>query len=241
MNGPPVVVFGATSTLGRALAQQWAQQGHPLVLVGRQAAEVARSAADVGLRHQVAVRGVVADAMAPDFPGVVSAALADVGRLAGLAWVFGVMPSVGDTSAAEVERVFRVNLTAAVAAVEDLLPRVDRDGCVLLVSSVAGDRGRRSNYLYGAAKAGLTVYGQGLRHRLARGGPRVTVVKLGVVDSQMTWGRSAPGATTPARAARAIAGQVARGRGVVYVPSWWRWVVTVLRLLPEPLFNRLDF
>ena len=133
-----------------------------------------------------------------------------------------------------------VNFGAAVAAVEGLLPHTAPSGFIVLLSSVAGERGRARNYIYGASKAALTTYGSGLNHRLAGKGPRVTVVQLGVVDSQMTWGMDAgTSGAAPAKVADSIARAVKKRRARVYVPTRWGLIMPILRLLPEVLFNRL--
>jgi decaprenylphospho-beta-D-erythro-pentofuranosid-2-ulose 2-reductase len=113
-------------------------------------------------------------------------------------------------------------------------------GFVCALSSVAGERGRQSNYLYGAAKAGLTTYLSGLRNRLAPAGVRVLTVKAGIVDTRMSAGM--PGAAlaaSPAAVARAVVRAITRGRDVVYVPWFWRWIMLVIRLIPERVFKRL--
>ena len=109
-----------------------------------------------------------------------------------------------------------------------------------VIGSVAGDRGRQSNYVYGAAKAGLTAYLSGLRNRLAATGVQVLTVKAGIVDTRMSAGM--PGAAlaaSPAAVARAVVSAITRGRDVVYVPWFWRWIMLVIRMIPEPVFKRL--
>jgi decaprenylphospho-beta-D-erythro-pentofuranosid-2-ulose 2-reductase len=113
-------------------------------------------------------------------------------------------------------------------------------GFVCALSSVAGERGRQSNYVYGAAKAGLTAYLSGLRNRFASAGVRVLTVKAGVVDTRMSAGM--PGArlaASPAAVARTVVRAVTSGRDVVYVPWFWRWIMLVIRLIPERVFKRL--
>jgi short-subunit dehydrogenase len=115
-----------------------------------------------------------------------------------------------------------------------------RGGFLCVLSSVAGDRGRQSNYLYGAAKGGLTVYLQGLRNRLSRSGVQVTTVKPGFVDTPMTYGK--PGlflTATPERAARGILRAIRRRKDEVYVPGFWRWIMEIVRTVPECVFKRM--
>jgi short-subunit dehydrogenase len=113
---------------------------------------------------------------------------------------------------------------------------------VLAVGSVAGDRGRGSNYVYGAAKAGLAVFMQGLHHRLAqRKSPiRAVVVKPGFVDTPMTAGmaRGGPLWATPVQIAQVILRAMEGGGAIVYAPWFWRWVMLIIRLLPQAVMNR---
>ena len=113
-------------------------------------------------------------------------------------------------------------------------------GFICGITSVAGDRGRQSNYIYGSSKAALGVYLQGLRDRLSGAGVTVTTIKPGFVDTPMTFGR--PGLTglaSPQRVARVIRRAIEGGRAVVYVPWFWRWIMLFLRLVPERIFRRL--
>ena len=114
-------------------------------------------------------------------------------------------------------------------------------GAVVGVGSVAGDRGRLGNYVYGAAKAGFATYMSGLRNRLGRSGVHVMTVKPGPVDTAMTWGLdSMPFMTTPDAAARDIAKGLRKGRNVIYTAGIWRLVMLVIRNVPEPIFKKLS-
>ena len=117
-----------------------------------------------------------------------------------------------------------------------------RSGTLVVVSSVAGDRGRASNYVYGAAKAGFTAFLSGLRNRLAPAGIRVVTVKPGFVRTRMTAGMKLPPLLTaePEEVGDAIFKAAETGRGdVVYVRGIWRIVMTVIAMIPEPVFKRL--
>ena len=111
------------------------------------------------------------------------------------------------------------------------------------VSSVAGDRGRQSNYLYGSTKAGFSTYLDGMRNRLYRSGVTVITVKPGFVDTSMTWGLlnpKSPLVATPERVARDIARAIRRRKNTVYTPWFWALVMLAIRLVPEPIFKRLS-
>jgi NAD(P)-dependent dehydrogenase (short-subunit alcohol dehydrogenase family) len=127
-------------------------------------------------------------------------------------------------------------LTAAAARLE-----ASGGGTLVALSSVAGDRGRQSNYPYGAAKGGLSVFLQGLRNRLARRGVHVLTVKLGFVDTPMTEALPKnPLYAQPDVVARNVLRAVARRRDLVYVPAFWRWIMLVIRAIPERLFKRMS-
>jgi short-subunit dehydrogenase len=110
------------------------------------------------------------------------------------------------------------------------------------ISSVAGDRGRQSNFIYGATKAAFSTYLAGLRNRLHRSGVAVITVKPGFVDTSMTWGRlnaESPIVAQPERIGRDVARAIRKRKNVMYTPWFWAWIMPIIRLIPEPLFKRL--
>jgi len=233
-----VLIVGATSGIAQALARAFARQGWGLVLAGRDLPEVGRIAVDLSLRHRVPVAIV----------GFEATAYGEHGRLL-VDWdLEGVVVChgyLGDQRLAEVDweeahRIVDVNYTSYVsvltAAAQYFEPR--GRGFLCAISSVAGDRGKQSNYVYGSAKAGVTVFMQGLRNRLHRSGVRVVTVKPGFVDTAMTYGLVKRGAS-PEKVADAVYRGVARGRDVIYVPGLWRWIMLVIRHIPEAVFKRL--
>jgi decaprenylphospho-beta-D-erythro-pentofuranosid-2-ulose 2-reductase len=241
-----VIVLGAAGGIGRALANELAQRGYDLVLAGRNAEELAAVAADLRLRHGVTTRCEAFDALAPETHGtfVEACRLASRDSLAGAVVCFGYLGDQSDAQndPAETKRILDTNLLGAASILGALANHFEakRRGFLCAISSVAGDRGRQSNYIYGAAKAGLTVFLQGLRNRLFRSGVRVITIKAGFVDTRMTFGR--PGmflVASPERAGRAIARAIGRGRDVVYVPGFWRVAMLVIRSIPERVFKRL--
>jgi short-subunit dehydrogenase len=117
-----------------------------------------------------------------------------------------------------------------------------RGGCLAAISSVAGDRGRQSNYIYGAAKAGLSTFLDGLRNRMFRVGVHVLSIKPGFVDTPMTLGKinpRSPLVASPDRVARDIDRALLRRENVLYTPWFWWPIMKVIRLVPEPIFKRL--
>jgi short-subunit dehydrogenase len=240
-----VLVAGATSAIARAVAAELARRGHALVLAARDLAEAEALAADLRLRHGVAARAARFDAL--DFASHAAFAaelIAEGDGLEGVVVAFGWM---GDAERArhepdEARRTLDVNFTAVVSLLTPLADHLEGRGAgfICVVSSVAGDRGRQSNYVYGAAKGGLTVYLQGLRNRLFPAGVRVVTVKPGFVDTRMTFGL--PGTflvAPPERVAAGIVKAIDRGADEVYLPGFWRPVMMAIRAVPERIFKRM--
>ena len=117
-----------------------------------------------------------------------------------------------------------------------------RSGFTIVIGSVAGERGRKRNYVYGSAKGALALFAQGLRGRLAASGVHVMTVKLGTVDTRMTWGREGALLTiAPTKAADLIYAAYRKHAEVVYVPWFWRFIMGAVRSIPESRFKRLNF
>jgi decaprenylphospho-beta-D-erythro-pentofuranosid-2-ulose 2-reductase len=238
-----VLVLGGTSTIARAIAAELAARGFDLALAGRDLAELDAVAADLRVRHGVAASVHRMDVLDMD-KHAVSLAPCLTADLRGVVLAFGYLGDQrrAESDAAEARRILDTNLTGSAIALEVVAAHLARlgGGFVCALSSVAGERGRQSNYVYGAAKAGLTAYLSGLRNRLASAGVRVVTVKAGIVDTRMSAGM--PGAAlaaSPVSVARAVVRAIEGGRDVVYVPWFWRWIMLVIRLIPEPLFKRL--
>jgi short-subunit dehydrogenase len=250
MSGEVWIVLGATSALARAFALQAGHSGTALLLVGRDPERLAPLAADAAIRTERPVDTAVldladAEAIGPAAEAIWAAATAlDAGPV-NLFVAAGTMPAQADADRdpALIRHTAQATFAGVAETLHRLAPRFGAQGAgrIVVVGSVAGDRGRPSNYAYGAAKAGLHAYLQGLRARLHADGVSVTTVKPGFMDTAMTWGL--PGlffVADPADAARTIWRGAARRRGVVYVPWFWRWIMLIVRLIPEPLFKRLN-
>jgi decaprenylphospho-beta-D-erythro-pentofuranosid-2-ulose 2-reductase len=242
-NGP-VLILGALSDVGRAVARAFGQDGHPLILAARRPDRLEDDARDLTLRYGVPVHVVAFDALDT---GSHPAFLDSLGCLPDIAVC--VVGLLGQQKEAErswpaADLILRTNYLGPASVLGELANRMEARGrgCIVGVSSVAGERGRASNYLYGSAKAGLTAFLSGLRNRLARSGVRVITVKPGFIDTSMTRGMTLPPALTaqPEEVAAGIRAAVRRGRDVVYLKPVWRWIMAVIRLIPEPLFKKLN-
>ena len=240
-----VVIFGATSGIAQAVAREYARRGARMVLVARAPERLAAVAADLEVRGATVVRRV---AELTDLLGqgaLVDEAVAALGGIDVALIAHGMLPDQGEAARnpALSRTTWEANFVSAAALAERLAERMAEagHGVLAVLSSVAGERGRASNYVYGAAKAALTTYASGLGHRLRGTGVTVVTVKPGPVDTPMTAGRGvSPGLLADvdevgARIHRALE----RRERVVYVPGRWRWVMAVIRSLPVRLFERL--
>ncbi|MFO1533249.1 MAG: SDR family oxidoreductase [Thermoplasmatota archaeon] len=239
-----ILVFGATSAIAEGCCRIWAERGESLFLVGRDARRLDAIAADLRLRG-AAAETYVADAREwMHHVAAVDAAFARLGGVDAALVAHGVLPDQEEAQrdAAYALQTFDVNFGSLLALTTELANRFEgqRAGVLCAISSVAGDRGRPSNYVYGAAKAATTALLSGLRARLHRSGVAVVTVKPGFVDTPMT-ARFRKGFlfVSPQRVARAIVRAMDARRDVVYVPWFWRPVLRVLREIPEPIFKRL--
>jgi short-subunit dehydrogenase len=242
-----VLVAGAGSALARALAEGLAGRGHGLILAARDASEAGRTAADLRLRFGVPASALAFDARdalaSSDLVARAEAALP--GGLAGVVLAFAAMPEqeLVERDGAAGLAMIDVNVRSTMAILESSAALLEtRPGSFLCAfSSVAGDRGRRKNYAYGATKAALSTAMEGLSARLAPKGVTVLCVKPGPTDSPMTWGLvpASPLLARPETVARNVLSALSRNRSVVYTPWFWRPIMAVLRALPATIFRRL--
>jgi decaprenylphospho-beta-D-erythro-pentofuranosid-2-ulose 2-reductase len=240
-----VLVVGGTSAIGYEVARSFAESGARLYLTGRNGEKLA------AVRDDLRVRG------APQV-GTVLLDVTDVGRheavvqrvvaeLSGLDYVLiahGTLPDQRECerSVAASLEALEVNATSTIALLTLLANyfEVERRGCIAVITSVAGDRGRQSNYVYGTAKGALNVFLQGLRNRLQRAGVAVVTVKPGFVDTPMTAGiPKGPLFADPHRVGRSIYRAMVGRRDVVYLPWFWRPVMRIVKSIPEPVFKRM--
>jgi decaprenylphospho-beta-D-erythro-pentofuranosid-2-ulose 2-reductase len=223
-----VAVFGGTSEIGLEIARALvADRARTVVLAARDTEAAAQAAATLDAATDVVALDLVAPDVRPVFarPEGIDVAVVAVGRLDG---------DPGELQA--------VNGAGAVRVMDACAEEMRRQGrgTIVLLSSVAADRPRVSNYAYGASKAAADAYARGLRDALAGTGVDIMIVRPGFVRTRMTHGmKEAPGAVDPPAVATAVAQALRSGRGIVYVPGPLRWVMLVLRLLPRPIFRRL--
>lgn len=239
---PLWLVLGASSSIARAFIRLAAAEGAALILAGRDLADMERSAADALVHGAASAEVRVFDAADPAGHAAFAAALPE-GPL-NIFLAFGLMyPQAAiDADPALAAEVIAVNYQGAVSILARLEPRLAAagQGAIVVLSSVAGDRGRPSNFVYGSAKAGLNTYLQGLRARLGRSGVSVTTVKAGFMDTAMTYGL--PGmflVASPEAAAQACVDAAKKKRNVLYFPLFWWLIMRIIKAIPERVFKRL--
>jgi short-subunit dehydrogenase len=235
------ILLGASSSMARAMARQLAERGAALVLAGRDLADLEATAADARLRGAPRAVAIRFDARDPDtFAPVIAAAGA--GPVSAAVFTGSMPPQAEiDADPALVDTTIADSFTGPARFLTELAPRIEAQGTgtIIGIGSVAGDRGRLSNHVYGAAKAGFHTYLSGLRNRLGRAGAHVMTVKPGFTDTAMTWG--VPGmflVAAPEDTARRILRAAEKRRNILYTPAFWRIIMTIIRLVPEPVFKK---
>lgn len=232
-----VVILGATSAIAQETAKVYAEEGATLLVVARNEAKLAAVAADLRVRGADDVETFVADLAdrTRDAELLAAAGEPDVVLIA-----HGSLPDQRaiDTDARAQTEAFDVNATSVIAlaaAFANVLEK-KRGGVLAVIGSVAGDRGRRSNYVYGAAKAAIHAYCEGLRGRLAESNVAVVLIKPGWVDTPMTRAMKKNPLFASARSVgRGIHDAIRARRGTVYLPGFWRWISLAVRLMPVRL------
>lgn len=247
LHGKTFLIVGATSAIAGAVVRRLTELGARVVIAARKVDDLARLRADVETRHGSPCFALAFDAEDREqvthlFMKALEHAPAG---LDGVIACHGITPDEGGwLSGDEVRRTFEINLISVAVILNDAGKYFaeKRDGVIAAVSSVAGDRGRQSNFVYGGSKAGLSVFLQGLRNRLHPCGVHVLTIKPGFVDTPMTQGKKLPArflVASPARVADDIVRAIQQRTDTVYTPWFWRWIMTVIRLIPEPIFKRM--
>jgi len=243
-----VVILGSTSAVARAIAHQFAQAGYDLVLGDFDQRESSRNAADIRIRYNCACYPIAFDAC--DFGShemFIEDCERKLGALpTGVVLCFGYMAEQKDAQADfnKARRTIDTNFSGAVSILEGFAARFETRGSGFIagLSSVAGDRGRKANYIYGAAKAGFTTYLQGLRNRLHDSGIQVTTIKPGFMDTKMTYGMKLPKplTATPEQAGKAIYTAIAKKKDEAYVLFMWRYIMLIIKNIPEWQFKKMS-
>jgi len=239
------VILGASSSMARALVKRLAERGAALVLAGRDMDDLKATAADAEARGAPFAEPMAVDVRdAATFAPVLERLAREDGALCAAVFVGSMPPQeVIDADPSMIAGVVTDSHAGPATFLQMLAPMIEERGMgtVVGVSSVAGDRGRIGNYVYGSAKAGFTTYLSGLRNRLARSGVHVVTVKPGMIDTAMTWEMDKlmfP--VGPDKVAADILRAVEKKRNVIYTPWIWLWVMLVIRHIPEFIFKKMS-
>jgi decaprenylphospho-beta-D-erythro-pentofuranosid-2-ulose 2-reductase len=238
----PVLILGAASGMARAIARSFAAEGHAIQLAARNVDRLEADRDDLVTRYGVQVTLHEFDALDLDAHAGFVAGLPDLPRIAVCA--VGAMGAQEENAENPVigAAVMRANFEGPASILAHLANAMEARGSGTLVgiSSVAGDRGRASNYVYGSAKAGFTAFLSGLRNRLAKEDVHVVTVLPGFVATAMTEGLDLPARLTaqPEEVGTAVVKAVQKQRNVIYVRPIWRIVMAVIRNIPEPIFKK---
>lgn len=239
-----ILIVGATSAIAEATARLFAARGDALYLAGRNPDRLQILADDLRTRGANLVATARFDAR--DYDGHADLIDSAVHALDGLDTVLIAHGTLPDQKACEASFVaardaFEVNALSVISFLTPIANRFEAQsgGTIAVISSVAGDRGRQSNYVYGAAKSCLDTFLEGLAHRLATANVAVITVKPGFVDTPMTAAfQKGPLWASPEQVARDIDRAIAKGRRVIYTPWFWRWIMRIIRSVPTFVFHR---
>lgn len=244
-----IIVFGATSRIAQECARLWVAQGHSLYLVGRNVEKLNVIEADLKTRagKQQAIMSAVSDLN--DLTGHEALFSQAESALDGLDVVMVAHGTLPDQKACEASvpltmDAMQSNALSVISLLGIAANRLEqkRHGIIVVIGSVAGDRGRQSNYVYGAAKGMVDIFAEGLRNRLSKANVAVVTIKPGFVDTPMTAHiqRKGPLWAPPTRVAQGIVQAVMDRDNVVYLPRFWRVIMLVIRSIPETIFKRLS-
>ena len=241
-----VLIIGATSAIAQEVAKLYAEKGSNLFLVARDSKKLNQVAMDLKVRGAGAVDLLSQDLLDTDqHEIIIKKADEALGSIDIALIAHGTLPDQKqcENSVDQTLQELQINFLCSVSLLTLLANYFEKQekGCLAVISSVAGDRGRQSNYIYGAAKGGLSIFLQGLRNRLSRTGICVLTIKPGFVITPMTkdfkkgilWAQ-------PTQVAEDIVNAIQKRKNVVYVPWFWRWIMVIIRAIPESVFKRMS-
>lgn len=241
-----VLIIGATSAIAQEVAKLYAAKGVKLFLVARDSQKLNQVAQDLEVRGAETV-----DCLSLDLANIeqheilLNSADETLGGIDIVLIAHGTLPDQKQCEASvnQTLQELQINFVSTVSLLTLLANYFERQGhgCLAVITSVAGDRGRQSNYIYGAAKGGLSVFLQGLRNRLSKAGVCVLTIKPGFVITPMTaefrkgllW-------VQPKLVAEAIINAIQKRKDIIYVPWFWRWIMVIIRAIPERVFKRMS-
>ncbi|WP_153796261.1 SDR family oxidoreductase [Foetidibacter luteolus] len=241
---PDLLILGASSDIASACAHQYAAKGYQVWLAGRNMEALKKDAANLTIRYKLKAEAVYFDAA--DFAShkTFTTSLGFVPDVVIVAFGYLGDQQLAEHDWDETTRIINSNYTGAVSILNELanLMEKEKKGVIVGISSVAGIRGKKNNYIYGSAKAGFTTYLSGLRGRLVAAGVHVVTVLPGYVDTKMTAGMKLPSPLTaqPQLVAHDIYKAVASKKNIIYSKGLWRYVMLVFTSIPESIYKKLN-
>ena len=242
-----ILVIGATSAIATACCRLWAEQGHEFFLVARDAEKLQQTAQDLEARGAKSVNSFTMDVLDTPQHALMLQQCISTHRQIDIALVaHGTLP---DQTACEQDaelalQEFSINGSSVISLLSLLAEQftLQRCGSLAVISSVAGDRGRPSNYLYGSAKAAVSTFCEGLHARLFKIGVHVITIKPGFVDTPMTQGLTLPKVLVvpPEYVAKQIVSAINNKKAVLYTPRFWALIMLIIRSIPNFIFKRLN-
>ena len=242
-----ILIFGATSAIAKSAARCFAGRQDQLVLVARNPSQLQIIEKDIMVRGATSVTTLTSDLTQTDqHPELFRQATQAMGGLDTVLIAHGTLPNQAQcvNSFQDTLQALNVNCLSYLSLLTTAANQFEtqKQGTIIAITSVAGDRGRKSNYIYGSAKAAVNAFLEGLRHRLHGSNVRVITVKPGFVDTPMTaefkkgllW-------ATPDQVGKGIVKAIDKQKEVVYLPGFWQWIMLTINLLPRVLFKRINF
>ena len=242
-----ILIFGATSAIAKSAARCFAGRQDQLVLVARNPSQLQIIEKDITVRGATSVTTLTSDLTQTDqHSELFRQATQAMGGLDTVLIAHGTLPNQAQcvNSFQDTLQTLNVNCLSYLSLLTTAANQFEtqKQGTIIAITSVAGDRGRKSNYVYGSAKAAVNAFLEGLRHRLHGSNVRVITVKPGFVDTPMTaefekgllW-------ATPDQIGKGIVKAIDKQKEVVYLPGFWQWIMLTINLLPRVLFKRINF
>ena len=246
VNKETIVIFGATSAVAQELAKVHAEKGDSMILVARNDSRLKSVADDLRSRGATQVDSLVNNLEVisnhPDLIKDIEKMCDDISKYY---FFYGTLPDqkLCENSWEPTNDALTVNFLSVASLLTHIANKVEKESSrgIIAVSSVAGDRGRQSNYIYGTSKGALSIFLQGLRNRLHKSGNNVTTIKPGFIDTPMTrdfkkgilW-------VSPEKVAQDIYTAAIKGKNEIYTPNFWRLIMLIIKSVPEVIFKRLS-
>ena len=247
MNYGNLILFGATSAIATAVARHWVAGGGTVFCTGRNGDKLNALLDDLRVRagDGARVAGAQADLLDTDVHASLwQQAQEAMGKIDAVLVAHGSLPDqkACEQSVQQMLAEINTNAVSAMALLTLAANRLEAGAVIAAISSVAGDRGRQSNYVYGAAKGMLTIFLQGLRNRLASKEIAVVTIKPGFVDTPMTadFDKGGPLWASADQVGAGIVKSIQKRRDVVYLPWFWRYIMLIIRHIPERIFKRMS-